>query len=346
MGLFERKNHFLFEWIRSDVIYYIFVILLTLILFGAGAGIAYSIGGVAVDDFWATPDWQLFLVFFPMHYFVLRMMMNKFRGNLTGIRRTIDISDEEFEREVGLITNNIVPILFGVILGGLDIWYAWVADTEYVAYYTQIYPRLVFLLSISWVLEWFITGCMVWFMVAYCIVIWRLVKKWGFTRSFLDLYLTEELEELKETPTEIAPFVFIYLILWAFYWFYAQLWDHDAVGYFAVTIMLFVVFLVPNQFIVERGIKEERREKTIQIADSANIGKNAEMLMADPTKGEAKDLLVLLVLSRYLEEIRSMKGAKTSSILKILIAAGVPLAKFAVSYFGYDYIVATLGFPI
>ena len=110
--------------------------------------------------------------------------------------------------------------------------------------------------------------------------------------------------------------------------------------------MLLVVFLVPNQFIVERGIKEERREKTIQIADSANIGKNAEMLMADPTKGEAKDLLVLLVLSRYLEEIRAMKGAKTSSILKILIAAGVPLAKFAVSYFGYDYIVATLGFPI
>ncbi len=247
------------------------------------------------------------LLFMPIlilvHLIMLAAIGKSMREPFLIVPTVIDIDTDKLIKTVKGIRGNFGGLIIALPFILVDVYFSYqdVSDPEEVI----INPVVHWIVTASWVLQWFIFGVVLYSLVRFLLFIRHLTKDYQYEGNILAIVVGRYLDPLIFLGYQLAGVLGLFLVTnLAYMWLVPPPWPSDVIATILVLLALPVMAIAPLEMI-ERDIAREQAEMRRQWYDQYII--EGMKFIDDPASVDEKSLLNILMFHRLLETFSAHK---------------------------------------
>lgn len=247
------------------------------------------------------------LLFMPIlilvHLIMLAAIGKSMREPFLIVPTVIDISTDKLIKTVKRIRGNFGGLIIAIPFILVDVYFSYldVSDPEEVI----INPLVHWIVTASWVLQWYVFGIVLYSLARYLLFIRHLTKDYQYEGNILAIVVGRYLDPLIFLGYQLAGVLGLFLITnLAYMWFVPPPWPSDVIATILVLLALPIMAIAPLEMI-ERDIAKEQAEMRRHWYDQYIV--EGIKFIDNPASVDEKALLDILMFHRLLETFSAHK---------------------------------------
>ncbi|MFW9917136.1 MAG: hypothetical protein ACFFGZ_16135, partial [Candidatus Thorarchaeota archaeon] len=202
------------------------------------------------------------LLFMPIlilvHLIMLAAVGKSFREPFLIVPQVIDVNIDKLIKTVKRIRGNFGGLVIALPFIAVDVYFSYqdVSDPEAVI----INPLVHWIVTASWVLQWFVFGVVLYSLFGYLLFIRHLTKDYQYEGNILAIVVGRHLDPLIFLGYQLAGVLGLFLATnLAYMWLVPPPWPSDVIATILVLLALPIMAIAPLEMI-ERDIAKEQGE--------------------------------------------------------------------------------------
>ncbi|MHA2369182.1 MAG: hypothetical protein ACXADX_10200 [Candidatus Hodarchaeales archaeon] len=247
------------------------------------------------------------LLFMPIlilvHLIMLGAVGKSMREPFLIVPTVINIKTDKLLKTIQRIRGNFGGLIIALPFIVVDLYFSYqdVSDPEEVI----INPLVHWILTTSWVLQWFIFGVVLYSLFRYLLFIRHLTKDYQYEGNILAIIVGRDLDPLIYLGYQLAGVLGLFLVTNLTYmWLVPPPWISDVIATILVLLALPIMAIAPLEMI-ERDIAKEQAEMRRQWYDQYII--EGIKFISDAASVNERTLLEILMSHRLLETFSAHK---------------------------------------
>ncbi len=279
------------------------------------------------EDGWgANNHWMPFYLF--VHFCMLAVIGKSMQDAVMVAPRVIKVDMEDLKRSIKRVRSNIGVLLIAlpfIIYDGVRS-YNEVSESENVI----INPAVHWIVTLSWIVEWFIFGAIIWGLVAYVFFVRKITSKYSYEENILKVIVKGELGPLIRLGYRLSIALGIFLIVNIAYIFVeGNPWPSDFIGIVLTFLIMPILVVVPLQ-LIERDLAHEQgmiREHFLEqyVADGMKF-------IRDPTVLGLEAKVDILLGRRLLQTFQEYRRETLKVYLRMALTMAISLGGLVWNY--------------
>ncbi|MFX0115074.1 MAG: hypothetical protein ACFFB3_11050 [Candidatus Hodarchaeota archaeon] len=206
------------------------------------------------DGWGVNNHWMPFYLF--VHFCMLAVIGKSMQDAVLVTPRVMKVDMDDLKKSIKRVRSNIGGFLIALpfIIYDAVRSYNEVSESDKVI----INPLVHWIVTLSWIVEWFIFGAIIWSLVAYVFFVRKITSKYSYEENILKVIVRGELEPLIRLGFRLTIALGVFLVVNIAYIFVeGNPWPSDFIGIILTLLILPILTIVPLQ-LIERDVSHEQ----------------------------------------------------------------------------------------
>ncbi|MHA2272688.1 MAG: hypothetical protein ACXACI_12550 [Candidatus Hodarchaeales archaeon] len=279
------------------------------------------------EDGWGVNNhWMPFYLF--VHFCMLAVIGKGLQDAVLVVPGVMKVDMEDLKRSIKRVRSNIGGFLIAlpfIIYDGVRS-YNEVSNSDEVI----INPAVHWIVTFSWIVEWFVFGAIIWALIAYVFFVRKITSKYSYEENILKVVVKGELGPLVRLGYRLTLALGIFLIVNIAYIFVeGNPWPSDFIGIILTLLIMPILVVVPLQ-LIERDVANEQRLITDRFRDkyiSDGVG-----FIRDPSAIDLESKVDILLGRRLLQTFQEHRRQTLKIYLRMAFTMAISLGGLVWNY--------------
>jgi hypothetical protein len=191
-------------------------------------------------------------------------------------------------------------------------------------------PAVHWIVTLSWVVEWFIFGAIVYSLVAYLFFVRKITSKYSYEENILKVVVKGELDPLIRLGYQLTIALGLFIVVNIFYIFAeGKPWPSDFTGIILMLLLLPILTVVPLQ-LIERDVAYE--QGIIRNRFQEQYVNDGMKFMRDPKALDTEAKIDILLGRRLLQTFQEYRRETVRVYLRMAFTMAISLGGLVWNY--------------